>query len=89
MKLYIETSVPNMLFADDAPEKRAATDVFFDWLRVTNDELFSSEVVKSEIDRAPEPKRTRMIRASSSPSRALGTGCWRAIEGVSAWLSGD
>ena len=63
MKLYIETSVPNMLFAEDAPEKQAATEVFFEWLRVTDDDLFSSEVVKKEIDRAPEPKRTRMIQA--------------------------
>jgi len=63
MKLYIETSVPNMLFADDAPEKRAVTEAFFEWLRVTNDDLFSSELVKREIDRAPEPKRTRMIQA--------------------------
>jgi hypothetical protein len=63
MKLYIETSVPNMLFAEDAPEKRAATEVFFEWLRVTDDDLFSSQVVKKEIDRAPEPKRTRMIQA--------------------------
>lgn len=63
MKLYIETSVPNMLFAEDAPEKRAATEVFFEWLRVTDDDLFSSEVVKKEIDRAPEPKRARMIQA--------------------------
>ena len=63
MKLYIETSVPNMLYAEDAPEKREATEVFFEWLRVSDDELFSSEVVKKELDRAPEPKRTRMIEA--------------------------
>jgi predicted nucleic acid-binding protein len=63
MKLYIETSVPNMLFAEDAPEKRAATEVFFDWLRVADDDLFSSEVVKKEIDRASEPKRSRMVKA--------------------------
>jgi hypothetical protein len=25
MKLYIETTVPNFLFADDAPEKKAIT----------------------------------------------------------------
>jgi hypothetical protein len=63
MKLYIETSVPNMLFAADAPEKRAATETFFDWLRRTDDDLFSSELVKQEIARAPEPKRSQMIQA--------------------------
>jgi hypothetical protein len=66
MKLYIESSVPNMLFAEDAPEKRAATEVFFEWLRVTDDDLFSSEVVKSEIDRAPEPA---MIRRANTYRR--------------------
>jgi len=34
MKLYIETSVPNMLHADDATEKRRVTEVFFEWLEV-------------------------------------------------------
>jgi hypothetical protein len=29
MKLYIETTVPNFLFADDAPEKKAVTEEFF------------------------------------------------------------
>ena len=28
MKFYIETTVPNFLFADDAPEKQNATEVF-------------------------------------------------------------
>jgi len=32
MRLYIETTVPNFLFADDAPEKKAATEEFFKWL---------------------------------------------------------
>jgi hypothetical protein len=32
LSLYIETTVPNFLFADDAPEKKAATEEFFKWL---------------------------------------------------------
>jgi predicted nucleic acid-binding protein len=63
MELYIETSVPNMLFAGDAPEKRTATEAFFDWLKITDDDLFSSELVKQEIARAPEPKRLQMVQA--------------------------
>jgi len=63
MKLYIETSVPNMLYADDAPEKRRVTEVFFEWLDVCAHELFVSAVVAEEIGRAGEPKRTRMRRA--------------------------
>ena len=34
MRLYLETTVPNFLFAEDAPDKRRATEVFFDWLRI-------------------------------------------------------
>jgi hypothetical protein len=63
MKLYLETTVPNFLFADDAPEKRRATEVFFQWLRITSDELYASQLVKDELDLAPEPKRSRMLRA--------------------------
>ncbi len=62
MKLYIETTVPNFLFTEDAPEKRRATEVFFEWLRVSPDELFISKLVEGEIALCPEPKRTRMIQ---------------------------
>jgi hypothetical protein len=44
LRLYIETTAPNFLFADDPPDKRRATGVFFDWLRVASDELFVSKL---------------------------------------------
>ena len=50
MKLYIETTVPNFLYADDAPDKQEATRLFFDWLRMSADELFISKLVEDEID---------------------------------------
>ena len=34
MRLYLETTVPNFLFADDAPDKRRATEVFFTSIRI-------------------------------------------------------
>ena len=61
MRLYLETTVPNFLFADDAPDKRRATEVFFDWLRVAADELFVSTLVEDEIAACTEPKRSQMI----------------------------
>ena len=61
MRLYLETTVPNFLFAEDAPDKRRATEVFFDWLRVSSDELFVSKLVEDEIAACPEPKRSMMI----------------------------
>jgi hypothetical protein len=63
VKLYLETTVPNMLFAEDAPEKRRATEAFFRWLRITSDELYASRLVKDELDAAPDPKRSRMLQA--------------------------
>ena len=63
MKLYLETTVPNMLFAEDAPDKRRATEAFFRWLRITSDELYASRLVKDELDAAPDPKRNRMLQA--------------------------
>ena len=67
MKLYIETTVPNFLFAEDAPEKRRATEVFFDWLRVASDELFISKLVEDEVAACPEPKRSQMISVLRGP----------------------
>lgn len=54
MKLYIETTVPNFLFADDAPEKQSATVAFFEWLKTSPDELFTSELVFTELEQTPE-----------------------------------
>jgi len=61
MRLYIETTVPNFLFAQDAPDKRRATEIFFNWLRAASDELFVSTLVEDEIAACPEPKRSQMI----------------------------
>jgi hypothetical protein len=63
MKIYIETTVPNFLFADDAPEKKAATEEFFKWLKVCRDELFTSALVLEELEAAPLPLRTKLLRA--------------------------
>jgi hypothetical protein len=49
MRLYLETTVPNFLVAEDAPDKRRATEVFFDWLGVASDELFVSKLGSSGI----------------------------------------
>jgi len=57
LKLYIDTSVWNFYFADDAPEKRDVTKDFIDLVRKEQYEVFISEVVVKEINDAPEPKR--------------------------------
>jgi len=62
MKLYLETTIPNFLFADDAPEKKQITEVFFQWLRICPHELCVSPLVEQELDAAAEPKRGKMRR---------------------------
>ena len=71
MKLYIETSVPNFLFTDDAPERRRVTEVFFEWLRLSEHEVFSAEIVFEELNEAPAGKRNKLLRALSDLQPAI------------------
>jgi hypothetical protein len=63
IKLYIETSVWNFLFTDDAPDKKRYTELFFEEIRKDDYELYISGLVMAEILRAPEPKRTMLMEA--------------------------
>ena len=65
MKLYIETTVPNFLFADDAPEKQAVTKQFYGWLKVSLDELYISELVLAELSRTQLPLRQDLLEATA------------------------
>jgi predicted nucleic acid-binding protein len=56
LKLYLETSVWNFYFADDAPEKKEVTLRFFEKIRQGNYEVFISEIVLDEIARASDEK---------------------------------
>jgi hypothetical protein len=61
MKLYLETTVPNFLFADDSPDKKMATIAFFKWLRICSDELFTSVLVDDEIRKTRELLKSRLL----------------------------
>jgi len=56
-KLYLETSVWNFLFADDAPEKKQATIRLFQEIEAGKHEIFISETVIIEINDAHDAKR--------------------------------
>jgi len=58
LRLYLETSVWNFYFADDAPEKKAETLKLFEEIKSGKYEVYVSELVVAEIDRAQEGKRT-------------------------------
>ena len=62
LKLYIETSVWNFLFADDAPEKKAITEMMFAEVEHGRYEVFVSEIVENEIREAPFEKRQQLLQ---------------------------
>jgi hypothetical protein len=63
MKLYIETTVPNFLFADDAPDKKAITEEFYKWIVISPHTLHISELVLDELNRARPPLREKLLDA--------------------------
>ena len=63
MKLYIETTVPSFLFAHDAPEKQEITRQFFEWLTISPDKLYISELVLAELNRASASVRGKLLES--------------------------
>lgn len=72
-QLYLETSVWNFYFADDAPEKREITLRFFDKVKQDEYEIFISDVVIEEIGRADDNKKRSLLNiiAEYSPTRLV------------------
>jgi len=66
LKLYLETTIPNFLFADEAPDKKRVTEVLFQLLRLCPHDLCISPLVEEELAAAPEPRRSRMKQALQS-----------------------
>jgi predicted nucleic acid-binding protein len=60
-KLYLETSVWNFYFADDAPEKKEATASFFEKIKEEKYEIYISEIVLEEIEKAEEKTKSKLI----------------------------
>ena len=48
-KLYLDTSVPSFLFADDSPEKREVTIQFWNILRTGIYDVVISDILLTEI----------------------------------------
>ena len=62
-KLYLETSIWNFLFVEDAPDKRKSTELLFQ--RISNDkhELYISDTVIAEIEAASKSKKKQLLSA--------------------------
>jgi predicted nucleic acid-binding protein len=62
LKLYLETSVWNFLFADDVPEKMESTKQFFEEIGKGEYEIYISELTLVEIKRTKdERKREKLV----------------------------
>lgn len=63
LKIYLDTSVPNFLFADDAPEKKEITiDLFDNFIYKHTYDTYISDVVLAEIeDTRDSDKRTKLL----------------------------
>ena len=62
IKYYLDTSIFNFVFADDAPEKMILTERLFKQIENENMEIYVSEVVMDEINGAQESTRERLIK---------------------------
>jgi predicted nucleic acid-binding protein len=60
LKIYLDTSVINLLFADDAPEYKSITEEFFNNY-LDKYEVYISEIVYAEINRTKNEKRKEML----------------------------
>jgi predicted nucleic acid-binding protein len=60
LRIYLDTSIVNFLFAEDAPDFRRLTEDFFA-MHAQKYELFASEVVLVEISRDPNPEHRRKL----------------------------
>ena len=62
--MYLETTIPNYLFANDVPEEREITRKFFTFVKRGKYDIFVSEVVKGEIERTTDiVKRKKLLAA--------------------------
>jgi predicted nucleic acid-binding protein len=60
-KVYLETSVFNFCFADDAPDKRQDTLTLFEEIKDGKYVPYTSAYVLQELTRAEEPKQGKMV----------------------------
>lgn len=57
LSIYLETSIWNYVYADDAPEKKEVTLKFFEEVSKNSFDTYISPSVIQEIEQAPSPKK--------------------------------
>jgi hypothetical protein len=71
LKLYLDTTIWNFPFADDAPERQAITIEFFKQVKWGRFEVFGSEAVQVEIEPAPLDRKEKMLTLWSEISPTM------------------
>ena len=62
LKIYLDTSVINFLFADDAPEQQAITiDFFENWVKLGKYDVYVSSLVVDEINATDQPEHRQRL----------------------------
>jgi predicted nucleic acid-binding protein len=71
LKLYLDTTIWNFSFADDAPQYKSATLEFFKQVKWGRFEVFASEAVQAEIEPAPMERKAKMLALWSEISPTM------------------
>jgi len=71
LKLYLETSVWNFLFADDAPEKMEVTKQFFEDIEREEYEIYISELTLVEIKRTKDERKRGQLLETITGHRPI------------------
>lgn len=61
LKLYLETSVWNFIFADESPEHQKSTRWFLEQVGENRFTAYISRLVLDEINRCPQPKQNDLL----------------------------
>lgn len=62
LKIYLDTTIPNYVFASHLPEKQEMTVKLFKEIQKSKHIAFVSDVVLGEIDRAERPLRDKLLK---------------------------
>lgn len=65
LKVYLETTIPNYVFNDHLPEEQKVAKKIFKLVKKGEIEGLISEVVVRELNRAPEPRRSKLQKLVS------------------------
>jgi len=61
LKFYLDTTIPNYIFAEELPEKMRLTKNLFRKIREGKYGAYISDVVVEELKQAEEPKRSKLL----------------------------